>query len=481
MLSMLSIEKQRPNFASSLKYPIPMTLHIKLWPFALILMAFVSCLQPDDPNELLPDTQSPALESNQMTWEWTELYLSIERDLAGFRPAPTARALAYIHMGGFETVVPGSSKYRSLGYVISGFPNITLDHPPTQIDWNIALNAYYARTFRFFLFNANQQQVFEIEKLESNQLELLGQNVSEGVTKSSIAWGQKVANAIINYAETDREGATQSRVVRPTDYFPPSGDGLWTPTLPDLGGAMFPYWGKVRTFAAGTSDLLSPPPPYVYDTDSGSDYYKDNLEVNTKVSNMTTENRWIAEFWSDDLTGLTFSPPARIFAIANQVIQADQMNMEETIHMYCKLGIAINDAAVGAWKSKYVYNTERPETYIHKFINPDFKSILGEAIGVPGINPSFPGYPSGHSTFAGVSEKIYDQFFGAQYDFTDHCHFGRTEFNGYPRTYSTWKQMAEENAFSRIPLGVHVRMDCTEGLRLGRNIAQKALDLQLTK
>ncbi|MEO5905640.1 MAG: vanadium-dependent haloperoxidase, partial [Saprospiraceae bacterium] len=140
-----------------------------------------------------------------------------------------------------------------------------------------------------------------------------------------------------------------------------------------------------------------------------------------------------------------------------------------------------NDAAVAAWKSKYIYNTERPETYIHKYIDPNFKSILGNAIGTSGINPSFPGYPSGHSTFAGVSDRIFTHFFGENYKFTDHCHVGRTEFIGIPRTYTSWTQMAEENAYSRIPLGVHIRMDCSEGLRLGNVSAVKALSLDLQK
>lgn len=40
--------------------------------------------------------------------------------------------------------------------------------------------------------------------------------------------------------------------------------------------------------------------------------------------------------------------------------------------------------------------------------------------------------------------------------------------------------MARENAFSRIPLGVHIRMDCAEGLRLGYEISDgiNALDLE---
>ena len=41
--------------------------------------------------------------------------------------------------------------------------------------------------------------------------------------------------------------------------------------------------------------------------------------------------------------------------------------------------------------------------------------------------------------------------------------------------------MAEENAYSRIPLGVHIRLDCTEGLRLGKVIAFRAMNLNLNK
>jgi hypothetical protein len=57
-------------------------------------------------------------------------------------------------MGGYETVVPGMEKYRSLNGVISGFPKIDLRYRVDQIDWEIALNAYYARTFKFFLFGS---------------------------------------------------------------------------------------------------------------------------------------------------------------------------------------------------------------------------------------------------------------------------------------------------------------------------------------
>jgi hypothetical protein len=481
MFSLLPTARQRFNFVVCFKVYHPMKFHLRLWPLALVLFAFVSCVEQEDPIEYLPSTSAVSAQSNDVVWEWSELYLTIERDLQGFRPAPTCRALAYINMGAYETAVPGMSTFKSLSEVISGFPTTSLEYEPSQIDWAIAVNAYYARAFSFFLYNATEEHLNDIRRIETQQLADLSRDVPQGIVNASIEWGQKVANTMISYSETDTEGASQVRVGRPSDYFPPVGDGLWVPTLPDLSSALFPYWGKVRVFAANESDLLSPPPAFEYNTNPTSRWYKDNQEVADAVNNMTDENRWIAEFWSDDLTGLTFSPPARIIAIANQVIKLEKMNLEQTLHFYCKLGIGLNDASVGAWKSKYTYNTERPETFIRKYIDPDFKPILGEAIGNPGLTPSFPGYPSGHSTFAGVCEVLFDNFFGAQYEFTDHCHFGRTEFAGYPRTYTTWKELAEEDAYSRIPLGVHIRLDCSEGLRLGQAIASKAVNLNLEK
>lgn len=481
MFHVLSTESQRVKFEPRFKIPDPMKSHLRFWPLAVLLVILSSCLKQEDPVEFLPSTQTPSLRANDVTWSWMEEYLKVEKNLPGFRPAPTCRALAYIHMGGYEAVVPGMEKYRSLTNVIDGFPQIELRYRVDQIDWNIALNAYYERTFKFFLYGSTSHDIHEMETLYADKLVELSAGVPQGIINTSTEWGQEVANAIIAYSETDREGADQVRIARPANYFPPVGDGLWVPTTPDFGAAMFPYWGKVRTFAARQGDLVSAPPTATYSTDPDSKYYKEFLEVDQVVNNMTEENHWIAEFWSDDITGMTFSPPARIFAIANQVISIERMNLEETLHMYCVMGIAINDASVACWNSKYIYNTERPETYIRKYIDPDFKSILGEAIGTSGLTPSFPGYPSGHSTFAGVSWRILEHFFGPQYTFTDHCHYGRTEFRGYPRTYATWEQMAKENAYSRIPLGVHIRQDCVEGLNLGNSIALRALDLELAK
>jgi len=63
--------------------------------------------------------------------------------------------------------------------------------------------------------------------------------------------------------------------------------------------------------------------------------------------------------------------------------------------------------------------------------------------------------------------------FGYSYRFTDKCHLGRGEFEGTPRTFGSFYEAAQENAWSRVLLGVHWRMDADEGMRFGTAIGRK--------
>ena len=93
--------------------------------------------------------------------------------------------------------------------------------------------------------------------------------------------------------------------------------------------------------------------------------------------------------------------------------------------------------------------------------------------GEKGISPSFPAYPSGHSTFGAASAEALASVFGYSYSMTDNCHKHRAEFEGYPRTFNSFYEMANENAWSRVPLGVHFRMDAEEGMRYGTEIGRE--------
>jgi hypothetical protein len=75
-----------------------------------------------------------------------------------------------------------------------------------------------------------------------------------------------------------------------------------------------------------------------------------------------------------------------------------------------------------------------------------------------------------------AAAEVLTDIYGQSYKLTDRSHTGRKEFKGDPRSFSSFSEMSRENAFSRLALGVHIRADCEEGLRLGsligRNIAE---------
>mgnify|MGYP000924520546 FL=1 len=444
--------------------------------FSMIFLA--ACKDEVDPiDPIQPEENLAANYNNNVVTEWIQLYMDIEKDLPGFRPAATSRALAYIWMSAYEAALPGMPDFVSNDTKLSGLTVPDLPKDKLKYDWNIAVNAALARSMEHMMAVANTDQRGLINDLESSFNNTLKTKVSQEVFNNSQEWGRLVADAVMKYADTDVEGVNQSADVFPASYVPPTGVGKWQPAD---GKSLFPYWGKVRTFATFGNELLSPPPP-AYSTNPASQYYKDFAEVNENIVNLTHERRWRAEFWSDDIVGLTFSPPARAFQIARQMVENENASLEFCVHLFLKLGIAENDGAVAAWGSKYHYNVERPFHYIPANINPDFRTILGNAVGTDNLTPPFPGYPSGHSTFGGLGISVLSEFFGENYTFTDRCHYGRSEFNGTPRTYTTMTQIGEENAYSRIPLGVHPRFDCSEGLRLGKQIGKNAVAYNLKK
>ncbi len=422
---------------------------------------------------------------NDVVHEWTEVLLEVERYAAGMRPNASARAMAYIYLASYETAVPAMEGYQSMSQQLRGLqinipngnrgrggngPGGNNDGGIGNVNIELALNEAFATTLDHFLINVPDNIKSKIDDLEENLGESLSADLPQRVVRDSEAWGRYVAEQVIAYSRSDRRAEEQIQEPQPLSYEPPKGAGYWTYSADEERG-LFPYWGSVRTFVV-SPDETTTVAPIPYSTDPTSPYFaqmQEVYEINDAAKKDQGEQLWIAEFWSDDVEGLMMSPPARQFAIANQLIQQYDLNLEETLALYLKLGFSLNDAAVATWKYKYEHMVMRPNVFIHEHIDPAFQTNLYRLVYWP--NPSFPGYPSGHSCFASAAAGVFIDAFGNNTNFTDRSHEGREEFLSAPRTYDTFEAMAEENAFSRIPLGVHIRMDCAEGLRLGYEIS----------
>jgi len=439
-------------------------------------------------------------------WEWNELFLRIDRYAKGYRPGPSPRALAYMGLSAYECVISAIPENRS---IVPSLPRLSVPRadPNLEYYWPAAVNESYSylmeRFFPHMKNDPNGTVSGTFAQIETTRVRLnngYAQLCSPEVLERSIAFGREVAAAVYIWEQTDLIGHNAFLNPQPTSYTPPTGLGLWVPTPPKFDRALFPNWGDVRTFAISQAERLCEA-PITYGEQTTSPYYVQALEVYSTVNTIKNpppgsedwsyNQRWSAIFWSDDILGLTFSPPARLIAVLNQVVAEEEIDLAECAEIYAKIGLSLSDASVAIWHSKYVYNTERPITFIHRVMVQQYPEAANwttildaSAVGGPsGINPPFPAYPSGHSGFAGAGSAILSSFFEyndkfpGTYAFVDFCHQLRTEFLGIPRSFSSFSQMAEEKAYARIPLGVHLRMDCEVGLKQGRLCAQRVLEM----
>lgn len=463
---------------------------------ALTVISFQACKEVEVPQARATVDQF----DNSTVLRWNKVFLSLDRYAVGYRPGPVPHALGYMGFSAYEAVVPGMPGYNSLA---NQFTELEIPKYDESLEyyWPAVINESYAYLMRRFFFHMEATYGNLYDQIEQNRIQLHDLYAAETtpeILKRSEERGREVAQAV--YAWEEKDLAAHNAFLNPQPpYNAPHGPGLWEPTVPDFVSALFPFWGQVRTFALSETEQLARK-PIPYSENPQSLFYAQAMETYSRVKNIKEngpdafQERWLAEFWSDDILGLTFSPPARLVAVADQLVEKEELNLEETVELYAKLGMSLNDISVGIWQSKYVYNVERPVSYIRRVVSqqyPDaanFTTCLNNPVnGLQGITPAFPAYPSGHSGFAGAGGKILSSFFEfnskhpGTYSFVDNCHNNRSEFLGIPRSLPSLRTMAEEDAYSRIPLGVHFRMDCDEGIRMGEVAAQRVLELPWKK
>ncbi len=319
--------------------------------------------------------------------------------------------------------------------------------------------------------HAPAAQLDAVDSLERAIRTEKAKTVATDVIDRSVAYGQAVAATIFLWSKNDG-GFEGYKNPFPTDYQLATAPGSWVaPTDGQVAipRALHPHWGSNRTFVVANGQMAVPTPlPYSKDTSSA--YFKQYKAIYTKSKQLTQADKEAAIWWSDD-PSQTFSPPGHSYNLASIAIRTTRANLAQAVETYARVGMAVADAFICCFKTKYTYTNERPSSFIRANIDRTWSPFWPE--------PPFPGFSSGHSTQGAATATVLADLYGANVAFTDSSHVGRprddlrnVDFKA--RSFSSFWAAAVESGGSRMLGGIHTQQDndtgLTEGKKIGANI-----------
>lgn len=327
---------------------------------------------------------------------------------------------------------------------------------------------------------------------------------------SGVALGRRTAAAIL--AARAADGAQWQTPFQPVDYEYGAAPGDWRadPRQPNA-KPLTPHWGVVEPFViASGAQFRAPPPPALASPEYAAAFAEVQALGGDGIGTPTArsaDETVAGIFWGYDAQPFVCAPVKLYNQVAVVLARQRRLSAGDSARLLALVNLAMADAGIAVWETKYYYDFWRPGTAIREADAGSGPSGLGDGnpltigdpswqpLGAPADNgsgrnftPPFPAYTSGHAGFGGAVFEILRRFFGR-----DDIAFRLVsdEFDGItvdqdgqvrprlPRTFASFSQAEEENGQSRIWLGVHWSFDKVEGIRQGNRVAAAVFDAAL--
>lgn len=385
--------------------------------------------------------------------QWYRLVLELVRHTATYTPPVASRAFTYLGVVAYESLrSPGDATLAGQLHALSPLPV-----RPAGLSDAVVLHGALSQAVAAFFGNTGPTGQRAIAAMTAR----LGEGLGREHADAAMAHGEAIAEHIVLWSRDDG-GAVIENMGFPYDYPLPDDPARWVPTsaIVQQQAPLLPGWGGNRTFASPGGATCHVPQHPAFSEDPASAFYAEAREVLDVSRALTEEQRQIALFWADDAM-LSPTPPGHWIAIALGIIARDGIEARRAADLLARLGVAMGDAFISCWHSKYVYDLVRPVTYIRRNMDPDWDTVL--------FTPPFPEYPSGHSTQSGAAAAMLTDWFGEGFAFADATHVD----DGLPvRHYPDFLTAAREAAMSRLYGGIHYRSAIEHGVAQGICVAQ---------
>jgi len=383
-------------------------------------------------------------------------------------PPVAGRYYSYIMLGAYEIVSQNDSKVPLPSSFIKRFP-VNLKSDLAGYDYKIASIYCILETGKNMLPSG-----YMLQEDEDTYLALLRKNkISEIVITQSIELAKQVSAQVINFSKTDNYGKLSAKL----RYTPKRGDAYWYPTPPAYLDAVEPNWTTIKPLVIDSSTQFKPVTPATpYSKDSTSAFYKLAKQVYDVSKNPPQENLNKANFWDCNPFAVTtsghmmigfkkISPAGHWMNIACLAVKKANIGFDQSVVVVTIESITLMDGFISCWDEKYRTNRVRPETYINRNIDLNWRPVLQ--------TPPFPENTSGHAVASNSSAVVLTYLLGDNFAYTDNTEL---PFGVGPRNFKSFAQAAEEASISRFYGGIHFMDSIEAGNKQGRAIAMNIIE-----
>jgi PAP2 superfamily len=402
--------------------------------------------------------------TNAFSYSKTVKELNEVVKFVGFPPIVASRNYAYANIAAYECIATGyPAEYNSLSGQLNGFKMDAGSFKNQKIDYEFASLLAFCKVGEAVTFPEGSMQEFT-DSLK-NSAETAG--MSSAMFKNSVAFADSIGKWVLAWSKKDKYAQTRSA----PRYNVIDTPGRWVPTPPAYASALEPHWNEIRPMVMDSASQFIPPAPIPFNIkDKNSAYYKQVMASKSAIDSLTPEQKHIAEFWDDlggklNVTGhimfvtKKFSPPGHWMNIVGIAAQKSKADFRKTVAAYTLTAIAMFDAFIQCWDEKFRSNMPRPETVINKYIDQDWRPYLQ--------TPPFPEYTCGHSTVSSASAEALTKMFGDNFNYTD---TSELEFGIASRSFTSFRQAADENNWARFYGGIHFHPSCIVSTEYGKKV-----------
>jgi hypothetical protein len=356
-------------------------------------------------------------------------------------PPYAARAYSYVAVAQYEALkVAWYYKYlynRRAPYQVDNsiqslMPATTVPAYPSE---DAVVSGVTAELLKLLFPTAVEQ--ITLKAGEQRQAALLSGRASASDIAAGLALGQAVAAVFVARAGADgmrTAGGSPALWQALADAATARGETPWISREDPPRPPMLPQFRAVRAWMMTPDDILAErpgPPP----STSSPVMERELAEVKSAVDKLRRSELAIVYKWADGVS--TPTPPGHWNFIAAPYIREAKFSEVRTARAFALLNMALHDAAVGCWDTKYAYFNPRPSQ-----LDPSIRTVIGL--------PNFPSYTSGHSTFSSAAATVLAYLF--------------------PNAATFFEAQRDEASISRLHGGIHYRSDIEVGKDHGKRI-----------